>query len=139
MKIWVKILTAFLSFAAIGGLAYGGYIFYQNQVKQTEEKTNIDFNVEDEFKDKEIFPSIYAADFYDTIQVVNGKVFINEKLVEKFIKNIVTNLQVSYGTIEFKYQINDEKNTINIELLWTYKQHKVNKNYVFNLTKDVVE
>lgn len=136
MKIWVKILTTILSLAAIGGLSYGGYIIYQNKINKIDEKANIDFNVKDEFHDKEIFPNIYAADFYDTIQVENGKVFIDKRLVEKFIKNIVANLQVPYGKIDFKYQLNDDKQTIFIELLWSYKQHKVNKNYIFNLTKD---
>ncbi|ATP60031.1 hypothetical protein CSW10_00175 [Mesomycoplasma dispar] len=101
-------------------------------------KKQLDFEVknESEYKDNEVFPNIYANDFYDTIKVKDGQVFIDEWLVENVIKEIVSKIKVAFGSINFRYQIDDQKSTIYIEILWKYKKNKLNRNYKISLYQD---
>ncbi|WP_462088288.1 MHO_1590 family protein [Mesomycoplasma hyopneumoniae] len=102
-------------------------------------KKQLDFDVKSDtdYKDSDVFPNIYANDFYDTIKVKNGEVYIDEWLVENLIKEIVSKIKVAFGTVNFRYQIDEKKETIYIEILWKYKKHMLNCNYKISLYQDI--
>ncbi|VEU66576.1 Uncharacterised protein [Mesomycoplasma conjunctivae] len=140
MKIWIKILIPIFSIGALAGLGYAGYYYYQNKLNDTNDKeNNIDFYTNNNFKAKDIFPNLYAGDFYQTIKISDGKVLIDEDLVSQFIKNLVSKILVNYGTISFRHKVNKSKNEIFIEIFWQYKNNKLNRNYHFILSKDIVK
>ncbi|WP_198402978.1 MHO_1590 family protein [Mesomycoplasma dispar] len=140
MKVAIKIGAALAATVIIAGVGIGGWYLYNQKLQQSIPplKKQLDFEVknESEYKDNEVFPNIYANDFYDTIKVKDGQVFIDEWLVENVIKEIVSKIKVAFGSINFRYQIDDQKSTIYIEILWKYKKNKLNRNYKISLYQD---
>ncbi|AJC49619.1 MHO_1590 family protein [Mesomycoplasma flocculare] len=141
MKIAIKIATALISTVIIAAAGFGGWYLYnqklQNSIPPIKKQLDFDVKNENEYKDSDVFPNIYANDFYDTIKVKDGEVYIDEWLVENVIKEIVSKIKVAFGSVNFRYQIDEKKDTIYIEILWKYKKNKLNRNYKISLYQDV--
>ncbi|QJB71387.1 MHO_1590 family protein [Mycoplasma sp. 1654_15] len=84
---------------------------------------------------KDIFPIIYASDYYDLIEIENGHAKIGEKLVAAFVKDIISKITISYGDIKFNYKIKTDQE-IFIEFVWFHQDEEVSQNYHFKLKKD---
>ncbi|MBG0730493.1 MHO_1590 family protein [Mycoplasma sp. 'Moose RK'] len=140
MSIIGKIATTLFATAIVAGAAYGGRYLYNTRLNKPTQipKNNLNFEIksESEYKENDVFPNIYANDFYDTIKVKNGEVIIDELLVEAIIKEIIAKFRVAFGSLSFRYSIDKAKKTIFIEFLWKYKKNKINRNYKIILYKD---
>ncbi|MDW2852682.1 MHO_1590 family protein [Mesomycoplasma ovipneumoniae] len=141
MQITAKILSGLLATGIIAGGGILGWYLYNSRVEKSLSplKKQLDFEVknESEYKDNDVFPNIYANDFYDTIKVKQGKVYIDEWLVENVIKEIISKVKVSFGSLNFRYKIDENQQTIYIEILWKYKKNKLNRNYKISLYQDI--
>ncbi|MDW2922008.1 hypothetical protein R7V43_01360 [Mesomycoplasma ovipneumoniae] len=141
MQITAKILSGLLATGIITGGGILGWYLYNSRVEKSLSplKKQLDFEVknESEYKDNDVFPNIYANDFYDTIKVKQGKVYIDEWLVENVIKEIISKVKVSFGSLNFRYKIDENQQTIYIEILWKYKKNKLNRNYKISLYQDI--
>ncbi|MDW2933166.1 MHO_1590 family protein [Mesomycoplasma ovipneumoniae] len=141
MQITAKILSGlFATGITVGGGILGWYLYNSRVEKSLSSlKKQLDFEVknESEYKENDVFPNIYANDFYDTIKVKQGKVYIDEWLVENVIKEIISKVKVSFGSLNFRYKIDENQQTIYIEILWKYKKNKLNRNYKISLYQDI--
>ncbi|WP_341508048.1 MHO_1590 family protein [Mesomycoplasma ovipneumoniae] len=141
MQITAKILSGLLATGIIVGGGILGWYLYNSRVEKSLSplKKQLDFEVknESEYKENDVFPNIYANDFYDTIKVKQGKVYIDEWLVENVIKEIISKVKVSFGSLNFWYKIDENQQTIYIEILWKYKKNKLNRNYKISLYQDI--
>ncbi|MDW2926238.1 hypothetical protein R7X45_01325 [Mesomycoplasma ovipneumoniae] len=141
MQITAKILSGLLATGIIVGGGFLGWYLYNSRVEKSLSplKKQLDFEVknESEYKENDVFPNIYANDFYDTIKVKQGKVYIDEWLVENVIKEIISKVKVSFGSLNFRYKIDENQQTIYIEILWKYKKNKLNRNYKISLYQDI--
>ncbi|MFU0909229.1 MHO_1590 family protein [Mesomycoplasma ovipneumoniae] len=141
MQITAKILSGLFATGIIVGGGILGWYLYNSRVEKSLSplKKQLDFEVknESEYKENDVFPNIYANDFYDTIKVKQGKVYIDEWLVENLIKEIISKVKVSFGSLNFRYKIDENQQTIYIEILWKYKKNKLNRNYKISLYQDI--
>ncbi|MDW2925028.1 hypothetical protein R7Y11_02405 [Mesomycoplasma ovipneumoniae] len=141
MQITAKILSGLFATGIIVGGGILGWYLYNSRVEKSLSplKKQLDFEVknESEYKENDVFPNIYANDFYDTIKVKQGKVYIDEWLVENVIKEIISKVKVSFGSLNFRYKIDENQQTIYIEMLWKYKKNKLNRNYKISLYQDI--
>ncbi|MDW2914647.1 MHO_1590 family protein [Mesomycoplasma ovipneumoniae] len=141
MQITAKILSSLFATGIIVGGGILGWYLYNSRVEKSLSplKKQLDFEVknESEYKENDVFPNIYANDFYDTIKVKQGKVYIDEWLVENVIKEIISKVKVSFGSLNFRYKIDENQQTIYIEILWKYKKNKLNRNYKISLYQDI--
>ncbi|WP_337896214.1 MHO_1590 family protein [Mesomycoplasma ovipneumoniae] len=141
MQITAKILSGLFATGIIVGGGILGWYLYNWRVEKSLSplKKQLDFEVknESEYKENDVFPNIYANDFYDTIKVKQGKVYIDEWLVENVIKEIISKVKVSFGSLNFRYKIDENQQTIYIEILWKYKKNKLNRNYKISLYQDI--
>ncbi|EXU61220.1 MHO_1590 family protein [Mesomycoplasma ovipneumoniae] len=141
MQITAKILSGLFATGIIVGGGILGWYLYNSRVEKSLSplKKQLDFEVknESEYKENDVFPNIYANDFYDTIKVKQGKVYIDEWLVENVIKEIISKVKVSFGSLNFRYKIDENQQTIYIEILWKYKKNKLNRNYKISLYQDI--
>ncbi|MDW2921156.1 hypothetical protein R7X17_00575 [Mesomycoplasma ovipneumoniae] len=141
MQITAKILSGLFATGIIVGGGILGWYLYNSRVEKSLSplKKQLDFEVknESEYKENDVFPNIYANDFYDTIKVKQGKVYIDEWLVENVIKEIISKVKVSFGSLNFRYKIDENHQTIYIEILWKYKENKLNRNYKISLYQDI--
>ncbi|MDW2931026.1 MHO_1590 family protein [Mesomycoplasma ovipneumoniae] len=141
MQITAKILSGLFATGIIVGGGILGWYLYNSRVEKSLSplKKQLDFEVknESEYKENDVFPNIYANDFYDTIKVKQGKVYIDEWLVENVIKEIISKVKVSFGSLNFRYKIDEDQQTIYIEILWKYKKNKLNRNYKISLYQDI--
>ncbi|WP_337902549.1 MHO_1590 family protein [Mesomycoplasma ovipneumoniae] len=141
MQITAKILSGLFATGIIVGGGILGWYLYNSRVEKSLSplKKQLDFEVknESEYKENDVFPNIYANDFYDTIKVKQGKVYIDEWLVENVIKEIISKVKVSFGSLNFRYKIEENQQTIYIEILWKYKKNKLNRNYKISLYQDI--
>ncbi|WP_196243069.1 MHO_1590 family protein [Mesomycoplasma ovipneumoniae] len=141
MQITAKILSGLFATGIIVGGGILGWYLYNSRIEKSLSplKKQLDFEVknESEYKENDVFPNIYANDFYDTIKVKQGKVYIDEWLVENVIKEIISKVKVSFGSLNFRYKIDEDQQTIYIEILWKYKKNKLNRNYKISLYQDI--
>ncbi|MEG7280408.1 hypothetical protein V6B68_03020 [Mesomycoplasma ovipneumoniae str. Black Butte] len=141
MQTTAKILSGLFATGIIVGGGILGWYLYNSRVEKSLSplKKQLDFEVknESEYKENDVFPNIYANDFYDTIKVKQGKVYIDEWLVENVIKEIISKVKVSFGSLNFRYKIDENQQTIYIEILWKYKKNKLNRNYKISLYQDI--
>ncbi len=141
MQTTAKILSGLFATGIIVGGGILGWYLYNSRVEKSLSplKKQLDFEVknESEYKENDVFPNIYANDFYDTIKVKQGKVYIDEWLVENVIKEIISKVKVSFGSLNFRYKIDENQQTIYIEMLWKYKKNKLNRNYKISLYQDI--
>lgn len=126
-------LCVFTSLAIISSLT----TFFVLKNKQNTQNSLDDDNlfVNSKLEAKDIFPTIYASDYYDLIEIENGHAKIGEKLITTFVRDIITKLLVNYGDIKFNYKIKADKE-IFIEFIWYHEDESVSQNYHFKLKKD---
>ncbi|WP_337895953.1 MHO_1590 family protein [Mesomycoplasma ovipneumoniae] len=141
MQITAKILSGLFATGIIVGGGILGWYLYNSRVEKSlsplKKQLNFEVKNESEYKENDVFPNIYANDFYDTIKVKQGKVYIDEWLVENVIKEIISKVKVSFGSLNFRYKIDENQQTIYIEILWKYKKNKLNRNYKISLYQDI--
>ncbi len=90
------------------------------------------FETNPNFVPIKIFPDINSYDFYNYINIVNGKSYISDELISKVVKKVISSTNITDGRIYWSYNRANEY-SVDIGFKWIGRVAEKSKTYKFKL------
>ena len=81
----------------------------------------------------DVYPNVFSEDFYPYIDFVNGQSHISDKMIAKLVKQVISDMAITDGTISWAYQRSDSNKTVDVSFKWEGSQETQSRTYQIKL------